>query len=127
MTGYVAVIIIYYSSVYSVRSVGCSVVRGTDWLVGAMCFICHDHVYVADSRDATSANMGDATDIEDVDDSGVGLAALECVMWENNDFINAEGEMSSRVEWTVVVGDMSGRVFLVDITDVRFMYIGRWN
>lgn len=59
---------------------------------------------------------------EEVDDSGVGILAMECVVWDNQEYINSQGVAENRIEWTVVVGDSSGRIHLIDITEVSFHY-----
>jgi hypothetical protein len=64
--------------------------------------------------------------LEIEDDSGIVITALECILWKNQEIPKggeSTGPMpssSSRIEWTVLVGDSAGRVTLLDITDVSF-------
>jgi hypothetical protein len=60
------------------------------------------------------------------DESGMAITSLECVLWKNNEFNHGattgsprkSNLPSTRIEWTIMVGDSAGRITLLDITDV---------
>jgi hypothetical protein len=62
------------------------------------------------------------------DESGTAITSLECVLWKNNEFNQGattgspqkSNLPSTRIEWTIMVGDSAGRLTLLDITDVRY-------
>ena len=75
-------------------------------------------------------NPDDLEDFGIDDDSGISITCLDCVVWKNNDFQQLQKDTSpiksgvnSRIEWTVIVGDSSGCVTLLDITDVFIPHI----
>lgn len=84
------------------------------WLMKCICF-CGVGDNNTDSPEGARGGSEEENRMQDdIDDNGAQVVSLECVVWENVEGLN------KRAEWTVLVGDSSGRVHLIDITDVSF-------